>query len=247
MLTPGNIALVSVTFLVAGIVKGVIGLGLPTVSLALLTATLGLKEAMALMLIPSLVTNLWQAFVGGAFAAIVRRLWTLLLAVCIGVVLGAQLLSRSDNTFLSGVLGILLSIYSGLSLMMPQISSPGRWESWLSPTIGAVNGVVTGLTGSFVVPGVPYLQALGFPRELLIQAMGILFTVSTLALAVALTGHSLLPRELGVLSLAGLVPAFLGVLSGQRLRRRVEEERFRHMFFIGLMLLGAYMTVRALF
>jgi uncharacterized membrane protein YfcA len=247
MLTPGNIALVSVTFLVAGIVKGVIGLGLPTVSLALLTATLGLKEAMALMLIPSLVTNLWQAFVGGAFAAIVRRFWTLLLAVCIGVVLGAQLLSRSDNTFLSGVLGILLSIYSGLSLMTPQISSPGRWESWLSPTIGAVNGVITGLTGSFVVPGVPYLQALGLPRELLIQAMGILFTVSTLALAIALTGHSLLPRELGVLSLAGLVPAFLGVLSGQRLRRRVREERFRHIFFIGLMVLGAYMTVRALF
>ena len=246
-MTPGNIALVSVTFLVAGIVKGVIGLGLPTVSLALLTATLGLKEAMALMLIPSLVTNLWQAFVGGAFAAIVRRFWTLLLAVCIGVVLGAQLLSRSDNTFLSGVLGILLSIYSGLSLMTPQISSPGRWESWLSPTIGAVNGVITGLTGSFVVPGVPYLQALGLPRELLIQAMGILFTVSTLALAIALTGHSLLPRELGVLSLAGLVPAFLGVLSGQRLRRRVREERFRHIFFIGLMVLGAYMTVRALF
>ena len=131
--------------------------------------------------------------------------------------------------------------------MTPQISSPGRWEFWLSPAIGAVNGVVTGLTGSFVVPGVPYLQALGFPRELLIQAMGILFTVSTLALAIALTGHSLLPRELGVLSLAGLVPAYLGVLSGQRLRRRVEEERFRHMFFIGLMLLGAYMTVRALF
>src|SRR5574342_574608 len=111
MSVPENIGIISATFLVAGLVKGVTGMGLPTVSLALLTATLGLKDAMALMLIPSFVTNLWQAFVGDAFAAIVRRLWTLLAAVCAGVVLGAHLLARADATLLSGALGILLCIY----------------------------------------------------------------------------------------------------------------------------------------
>ena len=246
MWTPENIGVISASFLVAGLVKGVIGLGLPTVSLALLTATLGLKQAMALMLIPSFVTNLWQAFGGGAFAAIVRRLWALLVAVCMGVVLGAHLLARTDTTLLSGALGFLLCIYSALSLITPQIASPGRWEPWLSPAIGAVNGVVTGLTGSFVVPGVPYLQALGLPRDLVVQAMGILFTVSTVALAAALTSHSLLPSELSALSLAGLVPAFLGMLVGQRLRRRVREERFRQIFFGALLILGAYIAVRAL-
>jgi uncharacterized membrane protein YfcA len=246
MWTPENIGVISAGFIVAGLVKGVIGLGLPTVSLALLTATLGLKEAMALMIIPSLVTNLWQGFVGGALAAIVRRLWALLVAVCIGVALGAHLLVRVDTTLLSGALGILLCIYSVVSLMTPQIASLRRWEAWLSPVIGAVNGVITGLTGSFVVPGVLYLQALGLPRDLLVQAMGILFTVSTVALAAALSAHSLLPLELSALSLLCLIPAFLGMLLGQRLRRRVQEERFRQIFFSALLVLGAYMVVPAL-
>ena len=61
------VAIVCATFLFAGWVKGVVGLGLPTIALALLAATVGLKEAIALMLIPSMVTNLWQGLAGGAF------------------------------------------------------------------------------------------------------------------------------------------------------------------------------------
>ena len=83
MWTTETLLIVGGTFLVAGFVKGVIGLGVPTVSLALLTVTLGMKTAMALLLLPSLVTNLWQAFAGDAFLAIVRRTWSLLLAMCL--------------------------------------------------------------------------------------------------------------------------------------------------------------------
>ena len=75
MLTdPLLLALVAATFLLAGAVKGVIGMGLPTVSLAILTATVGLHAAMALMVVPSFVTNLWQAMVGGHGRAILARL-----------------------------------------------------------------------------------------------------------------------------------------------------------------------------
>lgn len=74
---------VAATFLVAGAVKGVIGLGLPTVSLALLTVTIGLPQAMAVLLVPSFVTNLWQAASGGNGRVLLARLWPFLVAATV--------------------------------------------------------------------------------------------------------------------------------------------------------------------
>ena len=66
-------------FIIAGTVKGVVGLGLPSISLALLTLAIDLPSAMSIMLVPSFITNIWQAVVGGEFKAILIRIWPLLL------------------------------------------------------------------------------------------------------------------------------------------------------------------------
>lgn len=241
-----TLAIVGATFLLAGMVKGVVGLGLPTVALAVLAVTLGHREAMALMLIPSLVTNLWQMLDGGHLRALLRRLWPLLLAVCAGVWLGASLLARADPALASTVFGLMLIAYGTLGLTRPHTPAPGPRERWLSPLIGAVNGVVTGLTGSFVVPGVLYLESLALPRDALIQAMGLLFSVSTLMLGGALAGQALLPGELGLLSVLAMLPTVAGMWAGRALRRRLSEARFRRVFFVALLALGLYLVLRPL-
>src|SRR4051794_1756287 len=96
------------TFLLAGSVKGVIGLGLPTVSLALLTVAFDLPTAMALLLVPSFVTNLWQSVVGGNAGTILRRLWPFLLMATVTVWIGAAALTRVDTALLTALLGVLL-------------------------------------------------------------------------------------------------------------------------------------------
>ena len=246
MTDPITLFAIALTFLIAGAVKGVIGLGLPTVSLALLTVALGLPQAMALLLVPSFVTNLWQALAGGAAIAILRRLWPFLLTAMVTVWLGAAALTRVDLSLLSALLGTLLVTYSATSLAGLRLTVTARQELWLGPLVGSANGVLTGMTGSFVVPGVLFLQAIGLPRDMLIQAMGLLFTASTLALAVALQGNALLTVELGSLSAAALVPAILGMVIGQRIRRRLSEQIFRKVFFAALLALGAYIIARAL-
>lgn len=237
--------LVAATFLLAGGVKGVIGLGLPTVSLAILTATVGLQPAMALLLVPSFVTNLWQAVVGGNFLAILKRTWLFLLLATVTVWLGGLVLVAVDVSWLSALLGVLLAVYSALSLTRPAVSLPRAWEPWTGPLAGAVNGVLTGMTGSFVVPGVLYLQAIGLPRDMLIQAMGMLFTVSTVALGVSLRGQNLLSAELGIISVVSVVPAIIGMVLGQKLRQRLSEDRFRKIFFTSILILGLYIIVRS--
>ncbi len=237
--------LIGAVFMAAGLIKGVIGLGLPTVSLALLTATLGVKQAIALVLVPSLATNLWQALAGGALKDIVRRLWSLLAAACIGIWFGSALLARADAAFVAGLFGSLLCVYSGYSLATPQIRPPGRHESWLSPAIGLIAGAITGLTGSFVVPGILYLQALGLARDILVQAMGVVFVVLTVALGISLSGHGLLSTELGALSAAAVIPTALGMAAGQRVRRLLPEATFRKVFFCLLFGFGLYIAARS--
>lgn len=245
---PEPIILVTIcaTFLLAGTVKGVIGLGLPTVSLALLAVVFDLPHAMALLLVPSFATNFWQAAVGGNGWPVFKRIWLFLGMASVTVWLGATALTRIDTAWLSVLLGLLLVVYATFSLAGLRLVVPARQEAWIGPLAGTANGILTGMTGSFVVPGVLYLQAIGLPRDMLIQAMGMLFTASTLALGIALQGNGLLTAELGVTSAVALIPAILGMVLGQNIRRRMSEQVFRRVFFIAILIVGLYIAIGAL-
>ncbi len=245
MLDAATILAIAGTFLIAGAVKGVIGLGLPTVSLALLAVAINLPNAMAVLLVPSFVTNIWQATVGGHGRSLLRRIWLFLLVATITVRLGASALTRVDHSLLTALLGLLLVAYAAANLAGLRLRVEARHERWAGALAGLVNGVLTGMTGSFVVPGVMFLQALGLSRDALIQAMGMLFTVSTLALGFALQADNLLRLEHGILSTMALVPAMAGMVMGQRIRKRLSEQLFRKIFFLSLLALGAYLASRA--
>ena len=233
-------------FLLAGLIKGVIGLGLPTVSLGLLVGIFDLTTAITLMLVPSFVTNIWQATLGGHAIVITRRIWPFLLMVILTISLGASTLSWVPLPLLSVLLGGLLVLYAALSLAGLHLRLSHRQERWLGPLCGGINGALTGMTGSFVVPGVMYLQAVGFTRDELVQAMGILFTVSTLVLALALQNEQIFTWELGIISAVATLPAVVGMFIGQYLRGKLSQGRFRQLFSGAVLALGGYVTINAL-
>ncbi len=241
-----TLVLIAATFVLAGFVKGVIGLGLPTVSLAILTVALDLTSAMALLLIPSFATNLWQALVGGNGLALLRRIWPFLLLATCTIWLGASALRHIELEWLSALLGLLLVAYAVSSLRGLRLSFGPESEKPLGALLGFVNGILTGMTGSFVVPGVIYLQAIGLGRDALIQAMGMLFALSTLALGFALQRNSLLTLDQVWYSGIALLPACAGMVAGRRLRRQIPEARFRQVFFFALLLLGFYIASSSL-
>lgn len=245
MFDPVTVIAIAATFLLAGTVKGVIGLGLPTVSLGLLTAALDLTTAMALLIVPSFVTNLWQAVVGGNGRELLLRIWPFLLMATATVWVGAAALTRLDLSLLSALLGALLVTYAALNLAGIRLAIAAKRETWAGPLFGTANGILTGMTGSFVVPGVMFLQGIGLPRDMLVQSMGMLFTVSTAALALALQSNGLLSTQLSLVSCAAVIPAAVGMVAGQRIRRSLSEARFRRMFFVSILLLGIYIIAKA--
>src|SRR5690349_16808484 len=217
---PFPLIVAALTFLLAGFVKGVIGLGLPTVAVGLLGLVMAPAQAASLLVVPSLVTNVWQLLAGPRFMGLIRRLWPMMAGICAGTWAGGGLLTGDQTGRATMALGIALIIYAIVGLTAFRFPKPGAAEIWLSPVIGAVTGFVTAATGVFVIPAVPYLQALDLEKEDLVQALGLSFTTSTIALAAGLAHDGALQFHVAGASLLALVPALGGMFFGQWIRLR---------------------------
>ena len=240
------VALAIVTFLLAGLVKGTIGLGLPSIAIGLLALTMTPAQAAAIMIFPSLITNVWQMFVGPHLVALVRRLWSLLIGSVVGIWLGGGILTSANSRYAAFGLGLALAIYAAIGLSAVRLSVPRRHEWWLSPIVGVATGVIAGGTGVFVIPAGPYFQAIGLTKDELVQMLGFSFTVSTIALALVLWRDGAMALGNAAGSMLAVLPALLGLVIGQRIRGLASEETFRRWFFIALLLLGAQQAVRNL-
>jgi uncharacterized membrane protein YfcA len=237
---PWHLVAIFLVFFLAGMVKGAIGLGLPTVSIGLLSLFTSPVEAAAMLIVPSFFTNVWQLFAGPQWRSLGIRLWPMLVGACGGTMLGATLGSLLPAKAVTAGLGLALMLYAATSRMASGRSLTSGQERLLGPVAGTVTGAIAGATGVFVLPAVPYLRALGLPRDALMQAMGWSFTVSTAALAVALTIHGNFHAAGAGISCLALIPAVMGMVLGQKLRRSMEPQRFSRCFFAGLFLLGLY-------
>jgi len=241
-----TLAAIAGAFLLAGFVKGVIGLGLPTVSIGLLGLLMTPAQAAAVLVVPSLVTNIWQAAVGGGLLALARRLWPLLAGICIGTTLGVVVLPHDDNGRATVWLGLALAVYAALGLVKVEFFVPRHAETWLGLLMGAATGAITVATGIFVMPGTPYIQSMEFDRDKLVQALGLSFTVSTITLAAALAYIGQVQTSLAWPSIVALAAALAGMGLGQLTRGKIKAETFRLCFFVGLMLLGLHLALRGL-
>jgi uncharacterized protein len=245
-----SLAFVWATFVLAGFVKGVLGLGLPPVGMGLLALVMTPAQAAAMLAVPLLLTNFWQAM-GPGLLPLLRRMWSMLLGICVGTGCmaawaGDGLLTANDGARASIGLGAALALYGLLGLSSVELCVPARVEPWLSPLIGAITGVVAVATGLYTIPSAPYLHALGLDRDDVVQALGLSFMVSTLALAGVLVHAGSLGMSVAGVSLLALVPVLAGMVLGQWVRARVQSRAFRICFFLGSLVLGAHLVLRGL-
>lgn len=234
---------IAAVFIAAGFVKGVVGLGLPAIAMGLLAVVMRPADAASLLILPTVATNVWQMAAGPSLKPIIARLWPTLLAAVCGTLAGAGWLVQAH--YASAALGVALVFYALSALASLHINIDKPQERWLGPLVGAITGLVAAATGVFAMPAVIYLQAIGLEKEDLVQALGLSFTVSSLALAVNLALVSALNFSLGPASIAALAVACLGMWLGQTLRLRLHPQTFRLVFLLGLLALGIYLFARA--
>jgi uncharacterized protein len=241
------LVVVAAVFLLAGFIKGVIGLGLPTVSMGLLAVTMQPSHALAIVIVPAVVTNIWQTFVGPYLRDIMRRLWPLMAGTVIGIWLNAGMLTGPYARYGAVVLGVLLVIYAVMGLSTFSFSVARRHEKWIGGIVGVITGMVSAATGVQVIPSMPYMQAIGMEKDELVQALGVFFTVATLGLAFSLTSAGLLTTATALPGAIAMAASFTGMFIGQAVRLRLQAETFRRWFLIAMIFLGLYLAGSALY
>ncbi len=234
--------LVAAIFLLAGFVKGTIGMGLPTVAMGLLATRMAPAHALAIVIVPAIVTNIWQTFVGPYLRDILRRLWPLMIGTVLGVWSGAGLLTGPYARYGTIVLGVLLVIYAIIGLSRVRFSVSRSNEKWSGGIVGLITGVISAATGVQVIPSMPFMQAIGMEKDELVQALGVFFTTATLAQVFNLTGAGLLNASVVAPATVGMIAAFAGMSIGQLLRSRMDADTFRRWFLISMLLLGIYLA-----
>ena len=238
---------IAAALLLAGFIKGVIGLGLPTVSMGLLAVTMPPSRALAIVIVPAIVTNIWQTFVGPYLRDIIARLWPLMLSTVVGIWLNAGMLTGPYAPYGTIVLGLLLVFYAIVGLSTFSFKVARSDEKWIGGIVGLVTGVVSAATGVQVIPSMPFMQAIGMEKDELVQALGVFFTVATVALAFNLTSAGLLDAATALPGAVAMACAFAGMFIGQAVRSRMRPEAFRRWFLIAMILLGLYLAGSAIY
>ena len=241
-MTEVQMLVIAAAFLIAGIAKGSIGIGLPPIAIGLMTLVLPLGDALAILTLPTLTTNVFQAFYGRRFWPLLRRFGTMAFASVVGVIGIGIAVGKLGTPGMIAWLGLLLVIYSSLALFAWRPVMPRNAEVWASPLIGLASGAVAGVTGMAAVPFLPYMQSLQITRDDLVQGLGIMFMFIMGALAVALVQQNIVNADNALGSVGALAPTFLGVWIGQKVRNAASPETFRKIFLFGMLALGLHMA-----
>jgi len=239
-MTETQIAVVAAAFLIAGLVKGGVGMGLPPTAVAIMTLALPLSDALAIM--TTIATNVWQAFYGGRFRPLLKRFWPMGLTIAAATLATAWGFGKLGSPAAVAWLGVVLALYGLIALVAWRPRTPRVAEPWANIASGVATGAVTGVTGIGAVPFLPYMQSLELTKDELVQALGILFVFIMTALTIALASQGAFNTGNLVGGLLANIPVFIGVWLGQRVRNAVSPETFRRIFLLGMLGIGLHMA-----
>lgn len=233
-------------FALAGAVKGLVGMGLPLTAISIMVSVVEPRQAIPLVVVPVIVTNIWQVVQGGRLGPIVARFWAMNAAACVGIWIGTMVLFAVDPALLAAGLGAVVSIYALINLLAVRIRLPASAERPWGPAVGLLSGFLTGTTGSVGVPPVVFFQALRMDKDTYLRAISLFFLVSGVFLGGSLIARGAFGWAEAAASAAVLAPSMAGMWVGQKLSGRLSQERFRACVLFVLLIVGGHLIAKAI-
>ena len=232
-----------IVYVLCGVIKGSIGFGMPTVSISLLFFVIDIKNIIALILIPTLLVNIYQLSKGGNFIKIINETKFFLIFSTIFIYPGAYLLKILDSFYIIFFIALILIINSSLYLLKINIRLPAHDKSITQIIVGSLNGVVIGMTSIYTMPLVFLLQSLKYNKNITIQFLGIAFFLYPIGQLISFTNFDLLSKEIIINSFIILIPIFFGLLIGQKIRQKISEVLFQKFFYIMLLFMSTLILI----
>ncbi len=242
------IAIMAVALTVGGVVKGVVGLGQPLVTMAILLNFMPPIPVLGLLVMPILVTNLWQTARSGNITEPLRRFWPMITAALVFLFIGAQLIVAMDTQVLFGLLGACVVVFTGTSLARPNVPAlRPETEKWAGPLAGAMGGFMGGISTIWGPPMTMYFVMLKLEKDYFVRTVGLAWLSLAVPLAFAYWQNGIFSGDIIPLSTAGCVPGMIGIRIGEKIRERIDQETFRKVMLVALLIIGLNLIRRAVF
>ena len=242
------LAIMSSALIIGGVVKGVVGLGLPIVTLAILLNFLPPLTVLGLLVVPILITNLWLALQAGNLLHPLSRFWPMIVMAMIFLFIGAELIVAMDTAVLFGILGIFVILFSASNLIKPQVHPlKPETEKWAGPLAGAMSGLLGGFSTIWGPPMTMYFVMLKLDKNTFVRTVGLVWFSLAIPLTFAYWRNGIFAGNVIGLSFAACVPGMVGIFIGEKIRQHIDQETFRKVMLVVLSVIGLNLFRRAVF
>jgi len=243
-----TLALISVAIFLGGMVKGVSGIGLPIVTIAIVTNVVSAPVALAIVVCPILVTNLWQASRADNFFAPVRTFAPMIICFIGAMVITAHFVVNLDPDALFGVLGVCVSLFTLSSLIRPPAHplSPAT-RRWAAPLAGTLGGILGGVSTIWGPPMMMYLMMLNLTKDTWVRVVGLIWFFGAVPLTLSYLANGILNEQTLPLSLYACFPGMIGIIVGEKIRQYIDQATFRKVLLLSLFAIGLNLIRRAIF
>ncbi len=234
-------------FLFAGVVKGTIGIGLPTITISIMAQFVDPRVAISFLLLPALVTNSWQIYRGGQLANSLSTLWPFGLTMMVTIYFSSLFAPTVPLQWLVAGIGIMVVLWTATSLIKAPPRLPDQYDKPVQFVGGFAGGVIGGLTAIWSPAMVVYLHARKFDKNDFVAHTGFLIMCGTIPLFFGYISNGILSKELLIGSGLMIIPTLLGFALGERLRSRLNVAQFYKVLLLVFCLSGLNLIRRGLF
>jgi len=244
--TPTQLIVIVGILLLAGLLKGVLGVGLPLVAVPLLSFLVPVPTAIMILAVSTLLSNGFQALQGGRIFAVTRRYWGLIVPFIIAIFLATRFLLLLHNDWLGLTIGTVLVVFALLHQFRRPFSVGEKYEKVFNPIVGIIAGIIGGISSFYGPVLMMYMIALNVQKALFVSTMSTLLFAGAFPLILSLMMYGLMGQNEFIMSALGLIPVFAGLLIGQSIRVHVSEQPFQKALAVFLFLTGAALILRSL-
>ena len=241
-----QLVIITLAMLLGGLVKGVTGIGLPVVCVAILSNFFPVTFVLGLIVVPILLTNLWQAVQAGKPMEPIKRFWPMIACLLVTIYLTARLVVHMEPALLYGLIGVAVVIFSVSSWFRPSRGLKPSTERWAGPLAGTLGGVLGGISTLWGPPMMMYFVLLGLSKEAFVRATGVVWFIGSIPLVIGYLENGILNATLVKLSVLACLPGFTGMLIGAWLRGHIRQETFRKVLLLALFIVGLNLIRRAI-
>jgi len=238
------IAVCTLAILLGGVIKGTLGVGLPLFAVPLLSLLIGSTHAIALVAVPVLVSNIWQAWQEGSWTASMKRFWPLMLSQSIMTVLAVYFTLSFSVKQLNMLVAFAVLLAVALMLFKPSFNIPPHREKMMGTLVGGLSGILGGVSSLMGPILISYTMSLKLKRDEFVGAISVIYLMTALPMYMAMFSFGRIEAmDLGY-SVFALIPMAVGLKAGQKLRHRLSEEAFRKVLLAFLILIAVLLVFR---